>query len=190
MALVTQVFEVLSQASRVDRVDDLLIRLPGKPDPESATELGIFGTLVRQHFPQRIRIAVRGEKTCVGDVEILVKINTVVEVILIETVGYQLDRSRSHLPEILLDHRRDRDNPGSAVKDLLLKLMMLCLGFGCQAQMLEIKHLCPRVAEISHPWDASLFGQGKPDEMHTLRGTCRHYHIDRMIFQIRLEEPY
>ena len=101
-----------------------------------------------------------------GDVEISVRLYDLVEIISIETIGNQFDRRVRHSLELFLDQRRNSHHDSSVIQNLLLQAMVLFLRPFAQAQVLEIKHLGPRVTEISHPRNVGGLGQLPGYQVH------------------------
>ena len=123
-----------------------------------------------------------------GNVEILIQLEFPVEILFVKAVGNQFHRSGGHGLEILLDHRRDRDYPGSSVQYFFFQLVMLFLRSPGKTQMFEIEHLRPRIPEVGNPGQPGCLGQFQADEMHTLRRTGGYYSIYRVAFKVLFQE--
>ena len=124
-----------------------------------------------------------------GNIEITVRLYDLAEIIIVETIGNQLDRGIRHDLELLLDERRHSHHYSRIIQNLLLQTVMLPLRPFAETQMLEIEHLGPRVTEIRHPRNAGRLGKLPGYEVHRLRRAGTYNRVHRILLEVLLQEP-
>ena len=103
------------------------------------------------------------------------------EVVLIEAVGDQCDRSLRAGREIVAHIRSHGNHRIRPVEHLPFELMMPAVGPSPEFQMLVVEHLGPRIAEISYPFETERFLESEADEVHGLGRPGGDDSIDRML---------
>ena len=188
MVPVAQVDQLLPEARFADGLQDGGIGLPGQPDPQFPGEDGVFPHFVTQDLPQGQRVAVRGELSGMGQVEISVRLDRLRIVIRIIAVGDEFDPIAGHGPELLLHQRRDGDDGRGLVQHSLLQFFMAPSRPTRQAQMLEIENPRPGIPEVGNPGDAGRPGDLPPDQVHGMRRSGGHDYVHGMLPKVFRQE--
>ena len=150
----------------------------------------VFATFFSENIPECYRIAVGCKESGMHDIELAVGFDRCHVVALVISVGHKMDRSVGHLCEILLHKRRYGNDCCRVVENALLQFMMLPFCPFAEHEVLEVEYLCPRVSEVSDPWNPCRQRDLPCYEMHRLWRAGADDNVYRMLFQVFLEISY